>query len=82
MVRLSTGQGTSWIAQRMMEAVTIPEKRALTIARTEVNRVISGDESGDDAFFQGSYRIPADVLSADGLFYLSGNGRRVYVDKT
>lgn len=37
-VGLTTGQGSNWIAQRMMEAVTIPEKRALLIARTEVNR--------------------------------------------
>ena len=37
-VGLSTGQGSAWIAQQMMEAVTIPEKRALLIARTEVNR--------------------------------------------
>lgn len=37
-VGLSTGQGSAWIAQRMMDAVTIPEKRALLIARTEVNR--------------------------------------------
>ena len=38
MVGLSTGQGSQWIANRLEEAVTIPEKRALTIARTEVNR--------------------------------------------
>lgn len=38
MVGLSTGQGSQWIADRLEEAVTIPEKRALTIARTEVNR--------------------------------------------
>jgi len=37
-VGLTTGQGANWIAQRMMEAVEIPEKRALVIARTEVNR--------------------------------------------
>lgn len=35
---ISTGQGSSWIAQRMMEAAEIPEQRALLIARTEVNR--------------------------------------------
>lgn len=36
---LSTGQGSSWIADRLMDAVNIPLERALVIARTEVNRV-------------------------------------------
>lgn len=36
---ISTGQGSAWIADRMMEAVAIPQQRALLIARTEVNRV-------------------------------------------
>lgn len=35
---ISTGQGSSWIAQQMMDAAQIPEQRALLIARTEVNR--------------------------------------------
>lgn len=38
MIGISTGQGSNWIAQRMMEAAEIPEQRALLIARTEVNR--------------------------------------------
>ncbi len=35
---ISTGQGSSWIAQQLMQAAEIPERRALLIARTEVNR--------------------------------------------
>ena len=35
---ISTGQGSRWIAQQMMNAANIPEERALLIARTEVNR--------------------------------------------
>ncbi len=35
---ISTGQGSSWIAQQLMKAAEIPEQRALLIARTEVNR--------------------------------------------
>ena len=35
---ISTGQGPAWIAKRMMEAANVPVKRAMTIARTEVNR--------------------------------------------
>lgn len=36
---ISTGQGSAWIAEQMMQAVAIPQQRALLIARTEVNRV-------------------------------------------
>ena len=35
---ISTGQGSSWIADQIMQAAAIPERRALLIARTEVNR--------------------------------------------
>ena len=35
---ISTGQGSSWIADQLMQAAEIPERRALLIARTEVNR--------------------------------------------
>lgn len=35
---ISTGQGSSWIADQLMKAAEIPEQRALLIARTEVNR--------------------------------------------
>ena len=35
---ISTGQGSSWIAEQLMKAAEIPEQRALLIARTEVNR--------------------------------------------
>lgn len=35
---ISTGQGSAWIADQIMQAAQIPERRALLIARTEVNR--------------------------------------------
>ena len=35
---ISTGQGSSLIADQLMKAAEIPEQRALLIARTEVNR--------------------------------------------
>lgn len=37
-IGISTGQGSDWVARQMVEAANIPLKRALTIARTEVNR--------------------------------------------
>ncbi len=37
-IGISTGQGSSWIAQQLTDAGLIPEQRALLIARTEVNR--------------------------------------------
>ena len=37
-IGISTGQGSSWIAQQLTNAGLIPEQRALLIARTEVNR--------------------------------------------
>ena len=38
MIGISTGQGSAWIANQLEEAGQIPLKRALVIARTEVNR--------------------------------------------
>lgn len=38
MIGISTGQGSKWIADRLMEVAEIPERRALVIARTEANR--------------------------------------------
>ena len=35
---ISTGQGSARIADRIMQAAQIPERRALLIARTEINR--------------------------------------------
>ena len=35
---IGTGQGVDWVARRIQEAVTIPQKRAMLIARTEVIR--------------------------------------------
>ena len=37
-IGISTGQGPAWIASRMKEAAQVPIKRAMLIARTEVNR--------------------------------------------
>lgn len=35
---ISAGMGANWIAKRMTEEANVPLKRAMTIARTEVNR--------------------------------------------